>query len=160
VADAAPDDDLSALRRNRQRSPLRAFRPAVGYAARMAADRIQLAQPAPPHCSGCFQAKPTQRHVDFGASYDGPMLPAIDGAAGVIGHSIDELILCEDCINQAAGLLGLVRAEAVVAERDQLEEGNRALRMENAGLRDYTDSLARAVSLKPTAPVKRQAVKR
>jgi hypothetical protein len=61
----------------------------------MAADRIHLADPAPPHCSGCFQQKPQERHVDFGAAYDGPVVPALEGTVGVVGHVIEDLILCE-----------------------------------------------------------------
>jgi hypothetical protein len=126
----------------------------------MAADRIQIAQPPPPHCSGCYQARPEDRHVDFGASYDGPVLPAMEDAVGVVGHSIDELILCEACVTQAATLLGLVRAEALVAERDQLEASNRALVMEATGYKDYAEKLEAAVSAMPPARQKRQAVKR
>jgi hypothetical protein len=69
--------------------------------------KIRLAEPAPPYCAACFQAKPKSTHVDFGASYDGPMLPALKGAVGVIGQSIDDLVICEDCIQHAAALVGL-----------------------------------------------------
>ena len=123
----------------------------------MAADRIQIAQPAPAHCSGCFQQKPQQTHVDFGAAYDGPMVPALEGATGVVGHSIDELILCEDCLTQAAKLIGLENAGALVAERDQLEASNRALRMEAAGLKDYADKLEAAVAVKPQRDTRKHA---
>lgn len=129
----------------------------------MAADRIQVASPAPPRCSGCFSAKPQQTHVDFGASYDGPMVPAVENVSGLVGHSIDELILCEDCLVTAAKLIGLVRAETLIAERDQLEAANHLLRMEATGYKDYAEKLEAAVNVRPQprpqAP-RRQAVKR
>lgn len=73
--------------------------------------RVRLAEPAPPYCSGCFGAKPNMRHVDMGAAWDGPMLEPLKGAVGVIGHSIDDLVLCEDCIKAAAELVDLGNVE-------------------------------------------------
>jgi hypothetical protein len=126
----------------------------------MAADRIRLAQPAPAHCSGCFQQKPQQTHVDFGAAYDGPMVPPLEGSVGVVGHSIDDLILCADCLTAAAKLIGLDNAGALTAERDQLEASNHVLRMEATGYKDYAEKLEAAVSAMPPSRAKRQAVKR
>ena len=133
----------------------------------MAADRIALAEPAPPHCSGCFQQKPQQRHVDFGAAYDGPTVPALEGAVGVVGHNIEDLILCEDCLATAAALIGLADAGALIAERDQLEAANRELRAQKAGLEDYNAKLQDALAAKAEvdragmheAPKRRKAVK-
>lgn len=115
----------------------------------MAADRIFLAEPAPPHCSACFQAKPQETHVDFSAAYDGPMVPALEGTVGVVGHSIDDLIVCETCITEAAKLLGLSSEPALVADRDQLEAANGELHMQIAGLRDYVSKLEAAVNARP-----------
>lgn len=118
----------------------------------MAADRIQLAEPAPPRCSGCFQAKPQERHVDFGAAYDGPVVPSIENVAGLVGHVIEDLILCETCIAEAGKLVGLGDAGALTAERDQLEAANRDLRARNRGLEDYANSMAETLKLKPEQP--------
>jgi hypothetical protein len=119
----------------------------------MAADRIQLAEPAPPRCSACFQQKPQERHVDFGASYDGPVVPSAENVAGLVGHVIDDLILCETCITEAAQLVGLGNAAALTAERDQLEAGNRELRAKLAGFEDYAAKLETALQAKPNLPV-------
>jgi hypothetical protein len=89
--------------------------------------RIHLEEPAPPHCAACHQAVPDKRHVDFGASFDGPMLPALDGTVGVVGHSIDEVIICETCITDAGALIGLGDAEALLAEIERLNAANDAL---------------------------------
>lgn len=121
------------------------------YPHGMAADRIRLAEPAPPHCSGCFQQKPQQPHVDFGAAYDGPTVPALENTVGVVGHTIDDLILCEDCLRTAAGLIGLCDPGAVVAERDQLEASLGELHLRIRGLEDYNAKLQQAVAAKPDA---------
>jgi hypothetical protein len=120
----------------------------------MAADRIHLAEPAPPHCSGCFQQKPQTRHVDFGAAYDGPALPALEGSVGVVAHVIEDLILCEDCLATAAEVVGLVRAEKLQAALDQAEAANRELAMKLAGMGDYAAKLEAALAVKPE-PVNR-----
>jgi hypothetical protein len=127
----------------------------------MAADRIHLAEPAPPHCSGCFQQKPQTRHVDFGAAYDGPVVPALEGTTGVVGHVIEDLILCEDCLSTAAGLIGLARAEKLQAAIDQAEAANRELAMKLAGMGDYASKLEAALSVRPepTRPKPRQKAK-
>jgi hypothetical protein len=99
----------------------------------MAADRIHIAEPAPPRCSGC----------------DGPVVPAAENVAGLVGHVIDDLILCETCITEAAQLVGLGNAAALTAERDQLEAGNRELRAKLAGFEDYAAKLEAALAAKP-----------
>lgn len=86
--------------------------------------RIHLEEPGPPYCAGCHQAVPDKRHVDFGASTDGPMMPALKGTVGVVGHSIDEIVICEVCITEAAKLLGLGNAEDLLAK---LETANRTI---------------------------------
>lgn len=115
----------------------------------MAADRIQIAQPAPPRCSGCFQAKPQEPHVDFGAAYDGPTVPALENTVGVVGHTIDDLILCATCVGEAAALLGLEDAAALRAELDQVRAANADLAQRLAGFEDYSKKLEAALQSKP-----------
>jgi hypothetical protein len=121
----------------------------------MAADRIHLADLAPPHCSGCFQQKPQTPHVDFGAAYDGPAVPALEDTVGVVAHVIEDLILCEDCLATAAGLIGLTRAEKLQAALDQSEAANRELAMKLAGMGDYAAKLEAALSVKPEPPARK-----
>ena len=54
--------------------------------------------PGPARCSGCFQSKPDQVHVDFEVAWDGPA-EHIENV-GVV--SIDDLVLCTDCVRLAA----------------------------------------------------------
>jgi hypothetical protein len=93
----------------------------------MDAAQIRLAQPAPPHCSACFGAKPNMRHVDFGAAWDGPMLPALEGAIGVVAHSIDDLVICEECLRTGGKIVGLTDNSELEAANAQLEAANAQL---------------------------------
>lgn len=102
----------------------------------MAADRIKIAEPAPPHCSSCFGAKPTKPHVDFGASYDGPAI-----GEGVTMHVIDDLIICEECLVTAGKLINLGDVTAVVAELHRAEEENDKLMEQVASLRAHVRAL-------------------
>lgn len=111
---------------------------------------IRVADVAPPYCSACFQQKPQQRHVDFGASWDGPVLEALAGAVGVIGQSIDELIVCEDCVKDAARKIGLVDA-------GQLEPLAQ-LELANAQLHQRVEQLEAHVGALEAAGVTRDAI--
>lgn len=84
------------------------------------ADRIHIANPSPPYCSSCFNAKPDIPHVDMGAAWDGPVVQG----KGVVQHVIDDLILCENCIRSAGRLIGLGYVEAVAAELERAERSN------------------------------------
>jgi hypothetical protein len=105
--------------------------------------RIHLADPSPPHCSACFQAKPAERHVDFSASTDGPVIPEqFTGAVGVVGHVIDEIIICETCLAEAARLVGLEDAAKLRGQLDQALAANDRLHEQLAGTRTgVTDAL-------------------
>lgn len=75
-----------------------------------------------PYCSSCYQAKPGQPHIDFEAAWDGPVLDAAAAA------QIDDLVICADCLDGAARLLGYtrdedrIRVEQVEAEKVALRE--------------------------------------
>lgn len=114
----------------------------------MAADRIALAQPAPAHCSSCYQQKPQQPHVDFGAGYDGPVVPALQGTVGVIGHSIDELILCEDCIRTAAKLIGYEDVRELLDKLETVEEARDVLHEKLQAAESHVEQLTAAVASK------------
>lgn len=90
--------------------------------------RIHIETPSPPCCSACYQAVPEKRHVDFGASTDGPVTNVIaPDAIGVVGHVVDEIIICETCIADAARLIGLEDVGTLREELDAALESNDAL---------------------------------
>lgn len=104
----------------------------------------------PAYCASCYAQKPEQRHVDLDAAYDGPVLE------GSVRVAIDDLILCEECLTQAAGLIGLVNPGDQAAELERFraqvaEQDERLLRQKT-----YVDRLEEAVAAKP-APAKAAA---
>lgn len=120
----------------------------------MSAERIRIAEPAPPYCSGCFAAKPTEVHIDFGAAWDGPMLPALEGVAGATAHSVDDLVLCRDCIARAAALIGLSNHAELQAQLVELEEANAVLHAKHEGQSAYIENLEAAIGSRTTvAPI-------
>ena len=70
--------------------------------------------------------------------YDGPVIPA---AEGVIPHVIDDMIVCEDCLEEAGRLVGLSRAskleEKVASMKAERDDAKAKLR----GLEDYLAAL-------------------
>lgn len=99
--------------------------------------RIHLEEPAPPCCSACYQPQPEKRHVDFSAFTDGPVTNVIpEGSLGVVGHVIDEIVLCEDCIKRAAKLLGLGDVTELQTQLEAAEASNDALHEQLAAQRE------------------------
>jgi hypothetical protein len=78
----------------------------------------------PPFCSSCFNRPDESQWVDFEAAYDGPVIPGTPANV-----PLDDLILCENCVKEAARLVGMVHddeakariteLEGAVAERDE-----------------------------------------
>ena len=82
-----------------------------------AAKQIQECPP-PSMCSSCYAQQPDKRHVDFSSSWDGPVLTT-GSEQNPTRVSIDELILCEDCLATAAKVIGLENPQQAMAERDE-----------------------------------------
>jgi hypothetical protein len=75
----------------------------------MDATQIHLTETPPVACASCYGQYTDRAHVDFGATYDGPVLNQVDViSTGVTNVQIDELIICDHCLNAAAALIGLV----------------------------------------------------
>jgi hypothetical protein len=112
----------------------------------------KFAETPPAMCSGCFGQYPDRQHIDFESSWDGPVVEG--GAMGENGQvisripvSIDELILCEDCVREGASLLGL--SEENTAKLDQLRAEIIDLKARNKGLDTYVNKLEQAVRVRP-----------
>lgn len=76
------------------------------------ATKIHLAERPPVACAACYGQYTDREHVDFGATYDGPVLNVPDVLTkGAINVQIDELVICDECVRAAAALLGLARHE-------------------------------------------------
>lgn len=110
------------------------------------ASRIRPAQPPPAYCSACFGQYPDRRHVDFGASYDGPVL---ENVAGGVPASIDDLVICEECLATAAKLIGhgdtTEKDAQIETQAAQMQELTERL----AGAMAYCNKLETAIAAKP-----------
>lgn len=104
---------------------------------------MRVADTAPAYCSGCFQSKPAERHIDFDVAWDGPTITE------AVTVAIDDLILCEDCLKAAAKLIGMADPAADQAELEQLRASNQHLVEKVRGLEDYAGRMEAAVAAKP-----------
>jgi hypothetical protein len=107
--------------------------------------RIHLTDVPPAFCAGCYQAKPDSRHVDLGAAYDGPAFAQED--KDVVGGkvvTVDDLILCEDCVTIAAARLGLGDVAEKTAECERFAETVERLSDRLAAQNEHIANLERA----------------
>lgn len=84
---------------------------------------MRLIEKAPAFCSSCHQQKPNTLHVDFDAYWDGPVLDAANG----MKQSIDDLIICKDCLTAAGILIGMEDGVKVRQENRELGRANKRL---------------------------------
>jgi hypothetical protein len=75
------------------------------------------------HCANCFGQYLDRRYVEFPAAFDGPVVNqiAVVSAPGVEPVAIDDLVLCEECVKVAAGMLGLERPSDLTQRVLELE---------------------------------------
>lgn len=114
---------------------------------------MRAAESAPAYCSGCFQSRPEMRHVDLEVAWDGPTLTegvaTGEGIQNTVAVTIDDLVLCEECVRCAAGLIDMVDPDTQSAELEQLRESNRLLVEKVRGLEDYASRMEAAVAARP-----------
>ncbi len=72
----------------------------------------------PAYCCACYSQNQGARHVDFEASYDGPVLVREDG----IKQTVDDLVICEACLVEAFSALGLDKPIEDASKIRELEE--------------------------------------
>jgi hypothetical protein len=123
---------------------------------------VKVCEIPPPRCASCYGQYTDRKHVDLEASYDGPV---VEG--GIIGEdgerqdtikvSIDELVLCELCLREAAGLIGMVDGDD---SDDELRQRVQDLAERNAGLQAYVDQLEKTIAAKPEPPAKKKQQRR
>lgn len=114
----------------------------------------RIAATPPPYCASCYGAYgPERRYVDFEAAYDGAVVP---GAPA--NQPVDDLVLCENCLNEAFTLLDpkgladeVAHLKRLLAEANQeIEQKDRAI----TGLNMTTNELVdmKSVNRKPGRP--------
>lgn len=107
------------------------------------------------HCASCYAQYTDKTYVDLDAAYDGPVIEG--GVVGPDGDvvnkipvSIDDLVLCEDCLREAGSFIGLTDTDAdKIAELQQIRQQQAE---EILGLKQYVKKLEDAVASKPEAP--------
>jgi hypothetical protein len=107
------------------------------------------------YCSSCFQAKPGTLHVDFDAAWDGPVLQ--DAVGEPITHTIDELVICESCLEEAAKLIGMDRtpdAARVKELEDQVASSTRRAFLAEKQLQEI-QAMMQPLGAGPPEPPKR-----
>jgi hypothetical protein len=105
------------------------------------AHKIRLSEVAPVACASCSGQYPDRRHVDFGSAFEGPMMPASTEVAGGKPVSVDDVVICDECLGFAAGLLGLVDPEEVRSANEKLVASNEELTERLAGALAYINKL-------------------
>lgn len=112
--------------------------------------KIRLAETPPVRCSSCYGQYPERRHVDFGAAYDGPTFPAGDEVAGGKVQTIDDLVICDECLTAAATLLGLEDPGDTRAHVAEVEGQAEELRERLHGALAYIERLEQAAEARGT----------
>jgi hypothetical protein len=85
------------------------------------AAKIREAQTPPVACASCGGQYPGRRHVDFGSAGDYGMVPSQNVAGGKM-VSVDDLVVCEECVTAAARVLGLGDVTEAEQRVDRLNE--------------------------------------
>lgn len=116
---------------------------------------MKLSDTPPAYCSSCFNQDPQALHVDLEAYWDGPV-PQAKGE-GYDAVAIDDLVLCEACVREAAGLLP--EYVPALAELEVLKEDYRNLFEFAKGLQEANAKMADAVDLRQRAKAPSKAGK-
>lgn len=107
---------------------------------------MKLTNIPPAYCSSCFNQDPEALHVDMEAYWDGPV-PEAKGD-GYDAVAIDDLVVCEACVREAASLLpefipAQAELEALKADYNALFDFAKKLQETNAEMAEVNSLRAR-----------------
>ena len=112
------------------------------------------ADPLPAYCSVCYQppnVKEGMGFVDFEVAYDGPVIP---GASEPV--VIDDLIVCDDCVQSAANLIGFENGAdlrgQISEQRQRIEELEKEVRAKDRTIVYQNDTIASVIDFPPNKP--------
>lgn len=107
------------------------------------------------YCSSCHGQYLDRKHVDFESYFDGPVIDAESG----IKVSIDDLIICDQCLQNAGKLVGLFPADELKKENEELgttvEEKNAQIEVQHELISDLEKTLAKFTDEKIQRPDRR-----
>jgi hypothetical protein len=123
---------------------------------------VRLAGPDKPiRCSVCLQPplvfNPQPEYVDFHVGYDGPVVDNPQVPDSKVW--IENIVICEPCLKEAAGLLGFGNLEQVQVEADSYREYAKNLEDEIADKDGVISDLHHTVATLIDKPIKRPARK-
>jgi hypothetical protein len=100
---------------------------------------LKIALTTPAACASCFGQYPDRTHIDFEAAYDGPVINSDDN----IKMPVDDLIICEDCLQEAFRLIPDERTERIAELERELEGQRERLVGKDVYIRQLEESVAR-----------------
>jgi hypothetical protein len=100
---------------------------------------LKIALTTPAACASCFGQYPDRTHIDFEAAYDGPVINSDDN----IKMPVDDLIVCDECLQQAARLLPNEQGERIKELERELEGQRERLVGKDVYIRQLEESVAR-----------------
>lgn len=107
------------------------------------------------YCSSCHGQYLDRKHVDFESYYDGPVIDTESG----IKVSIDDLIICDQCLKNAGALVGLFPADDLKQENQELgetvEEKDDQIKVQHELISDLEKTLAKFTDEKIQRPDRR-----
>jgi hypothetical protein len=104
---------------------------------------IKLAN-TPQYCAACFNQQPQLRHIDFDAALDRGY-----GKPEAVQVTMDDAIICENCVKEAGRLLGMLEQSAWTKEKADLERKLSIRTKERDQSRRYADTIESALSHRP-----------
>ena len=117
----------------------------------------KIADKPPVYCASCHRQNVELRHVDFEAYYDGPVIN------GDIKVSIDDLIICEECMRAGAELLGYIKddesRDLILEYIDQVDKMDKQITQLEQEKRDLIFTVEH-VTKHPPKPTSRPKVAR
>lgn len=115
---------------------------------------MKVAEPPATYCVSCHSSGVGKTCIDFEAYYDGPVIDE-----GTYKYQVDDLIICEECLTQAAHKLGLGNIQTLIDENKELGEAFN-IKLEEIqelhgiinGLRQSVDGLSDQKIVAPLTP--------
>lgn len=98
----------------------------------------------PIRCVACWNQQPALRHVDFDSACDRGYS---DGVATPV--SMDELVLCENCVRVGAELLGMTASDTLKAELEGTKRKLDVQRKRQEQAQRYSDTMEEALGHRP-----------
>lgn len=99
----------------------------------------------PIYCSACFGQNPDARHIDFDAAADRGYGDTDNG----LKISMDDLILCEECVKAGAVLLGMMDTETFQGRLHSLEHRLEEEKRRAEKATEYADRMEDALAHRP-----------